>query len=230
MDNSKILKISRANLQLFKECPRCFWLYKNKGIGRPRSFPYTLSIAVDALLKREFDKFRERGELHPAFVRYGIKDAKLFDNWEKLKMWRNNFQGLKYYDRDLNAYLFGAVDDILQFNNGNLAVVDYKSSGAKEVSIYASYQTQMDVYTYILSQLQEPTSDKAFFLFYQVNKEDGFDGRLSFIEIIEEVKTDPSYVRKLFEQAVDVARRDNPPKSHSECEYCTWATHHKHYG
>lgn len=225
--DSKPLKISRANLQLFKECPRCFWLYKNKGIQRPQGYPYTLSIAVDILLKKEFDGYRERGELHPILADYGVKDAKLYGDYEKLKMWRNNFQGLKHYDQDLNAYLFGAVDDVLEFNDGRLAVIDYKSSGAQVVTVYQDYQMQMDVYAHILNQLGEQTAGKAFFVFYQVDKTSGFGGRLPFKGIIKEVATDSSYVQELFHKAVDLARSDVPPSSHAECKYCVWAGHHK---
>ncbi len=229
MEDNKPLKISRSNLQLMKECPRCFWLYKNKGIGRPRGYPYTLSIAVDTLLKKEFDYYREKGELHPILADYGIKKAKLYDDWEEIKMWRNNFQGLKYFDRNLNAYLFGAIDDMIEFDNGRLAVIDYKSSGAKEIEIYDDYKMQMDVYAYILGQLGKPVSDRAFFVFYQVDKENGFEGRLPFKGIVKEVKTNTDYVAGLFDQAVHLAKSDTPPPSHSECEYCIWASHHRNF-
>ncbi len=225
---SRPLKISRANLQLFKECPRCFWLYKHKDIRRPQGYPYTLSIAVDQLLKAEFDQYRERGEMHPALVGYkGLEEAKLFSDQFQLQKWRNNFEGLKYHDEGLDATLFGAVDDMLEFSDGSLAVIDYKSSGAKEISVYDDYKMQMDIYTYILEQLGLKTAKKGYFVFYQVQKNDGFKGRLPFRGEIREVDTDSSYVHDLFAQAVDLARSDTPPKSHTDCEYCIWAGHHK---
>ncbi len=225
---SRPLKISRANLQLFKECPRCFWLYKHKDIRRPQGYPYTLSIAVDQLLKAEFDQYRERGEMHPSLVGYkGLEEAKLFSDHLQLQKWRNNFEGLKYHDEGLDATLFGAVDDMLEFSDGSLAVIDYKSSGAKEISVYDDYKMQMDIYTYILEQLGLKTAKKGYFVFYQVQKDDGFRGRLPFRGEIREVDTDSSYVHDLFAKAVDLARSDTPPESHSDCEYCLWAGHHK---
>jgi hypothetical protein len=225
---SKPLKISRAGLQLFKECPRCFWLYKHKDIRRPQGYPYTLSIAVDQLLKEEFDQYRERGEMHPALAGYkGLEEAKLFSDQAQLREWRNNFEGLKYHDKDLDATLFGAVDDMLEFPDGSLAVVDYKSSGAKEIMVYDDYKMQMDVYTYLLEQMGYKTSRKGYFVFYQVEKNDGFKGRLPFRGEVREVDADPNYVRDLFAQAVALARADKPPKSHTDCKYCIWAGHHK---
>lgn len=230
LKTSKPFKISRANLQLMKECPRCFWLYKNKDIRRPQGYPYTLSIAVDQLLKAEFDSYRETGTLHPVLIGHaGLEGAKLFSDSNQLQKWRNNFEGLKYHDEGLGATLFGAVDDILEFPSGELAVIDYKSSGAKEISVYADYQMQMDVYTHILEQLGYQTARKAFFVFYQVDKNNGFNGRLPFLGQIREVNTNPEYVYDLFSQAVKLARSDTPPSVHSECQYCVWAGHHKKY-
>ena len=223
---SRPLKISRANIQLMKECPHCFWMYKHKGIGRPQGYPYTLSIAVDQLLKQEFDEYRGRGEMHPVLIDFeGMSSAHLYPDAAQLQKWRNNFEGLKYHDEGLDATLFGAVDDMLEFNDGSLAVIDYKSSGAKEISVYDDYQMQMDTYTYILEQLGHKTSGKAYFVFFQVDKTDGFRGRLPFRGQIRAVATDPTYIYDLFAEAVRLARSETPPPSHTECQYCTWAEH-----
>ncbi len=236
IQTKKPLKISRANLQLMKECPRCFWLYKHKGIGRPQGYPYTLSIAVDQLLKAEFDGYRERKVMPPVLKDIeSLASAKLFPDQEQLQKWRNNFEGLRYYDQGLDATLFGAVYDMLEFDYGSLAVIDYKSSGAKEVSVYDDYQMQMDTYTYILEQIGHKTVRKAYFVFYQVDKTQGFfgeavasgNGRLPFTGIIKEIQTDPSYIYDAFEKAVKLARSSQPPASHAECGYCTWWNHHQ---
>jgi len=62
--DSKSFKISRSKIDLFIECPRCFYLDRRLGIGRPPGFPFTLNTAVDALLKQEFDVYRAKGEAH----------------------------------------------------------------------------------------------------------------------------------------------------------------------
>ena len=115
------------------------------------------------------DEYRERGEMHPVLLKHdGLAGARLYPDQEQLQKWRNNFEGLKYHDEGLDATLFGAVDDMLEFPDGSLAVIDYKSSGAKEISVYDDYKMQMDVYTYILEQLGLKTARKAYFVFYQV--------------------------------------------------------------
>lgn len=207
------IKISRSGLKLFLECPRCFWLDVHHKIKRPPGYPYTLSAAVDYLVKKEFDKFRAEGKLPPVLVNAGIKDAKLY-NGENLAEWRNNFKGIAYYDESLNAILYGAVDDVIEFDDGSLAVVDYKSSGSKEITIYDDYQKQMDTYNYILQQLGHETYPQAYFVFYQVIKEgeDGFKNALNFREEVKAVKVNKDWVGPAFEKAIAVARSDKPPK------------------
>ncbi len=229
------LKISRSGLKLFLDCPRCFWLDLHHKIKRPPGYPYTLSAAVDYLVKREFDKFRVEGKLPPVLKNAGIKDAKLYAG-DNLAEWRNNFKGIAYYDESQNAILYGAVDDVLEFKDGSLGVIDYKSSGSKEVTIYEDYQKQMDVYNYILQQLGHETYPEAFFVFYQVIKEgeDGFQNALKFKEQVKAVRVNKDWVGPAFEAAVELARQESPPRESGNvrkhcdhCHYVEMASQHK---
>ncbi len=74
-NDSNPFKLSRSKIDLFIECPRCFYLDRRLGVGRPPGFPFTLNNAVDTLLKREFDAYRASGKPHPLIEEYGI-DAK----------------------------------------------------------------------------------------------------------------------------------------------------------
>jgi len=221
---SNTLKISRSGLKLFLDCPRCFWLDLHHKVKRPPGYPYTLSAAVDYLVKREFDGYREKGELPPVLINAGIKDAKLY-NGDDLAEWRNNFKGISFVDENLNARLYGAVDDVLEFSDGSLAVVDYKSSGSKEITIYDDYQKQMDIYNWILKQKGYDTYPEAFFVFYQVQKEeDGFHNVLKFKEQVKPVKVNLEWVGSVFEAAVELARQDEPPlvsgNTQKHCDHC----------
>jgi hypothetical protein len=220
------LKISRSGLKLFLECPRCFWLDVHHKIKRPPGYPFTLSIAVDYLVKLEFDTYRQKGELPPVLKKYGIKDAHLYKS-ENLIEWRNNFKGVAHYDEDLNAILYGAVDDILEFDDGSLAVIDYKSSGAREITIYDDYQKQMDTYNYILNQKGYQTQPEAYFVFYKVMKEGetAFNNMLKFTEEVREVKVNTSWVGPAFEEAIRTARSEKIPKpgmngKNGHCDHC----------
>ena len=219
---SNTLKISRSGLKLFLDCPRCFWLDLHHKIKRPPGYPYTLSAAVDYLVKQEFDKYRERGVLPPVFADAGL-DAKLYSGPE-MSEWRNNFKGISYFDEDLNVILYGAVDDVLQFSDKSLAVVDYKSSGSKEITIYDDYQKQMDIYTHILNLKGFETQPHAYFVFYQVQKDGGgFQNVLPFKEQLKRIDVNPGWVSDVFERAVETARQENPPinpPTGGHCDHC----------
>src|SRR3989338_3335863 len=58
-------KLSRSKIDLFLECPRCFYLDNRLGVARPPGFPFTLNSAVDRLLKKEFDIHRAGRTAHP---------------------------------------------------------------------------------------------------------------------------------------------------------------------
>lgn len=216
------IKLSRSSLKLFQECPRCFWLDLHHKVKRPPSFPYTLSSAVDFLVKQEFDKYRKAGTLPPVLARHLAGDAKLY-NGPELPIWRENFKGIQYFDESLNAMLYGAVDDVLQLADGSLAVIDYKSSGSREVKIYDEYQKQMDIYTYLLDQNGFKTHTEAYFVFYQVDKTGGgFQNSLPFVESLKAVRADKSWVQNIFEQAVACARNATPPEIILPCPHCIY--------
>lgn len=220
-DKFSTIKLSRSSLKLFQDCPRCFWLDLHHKIKRPPSLPYTLSSAVDFLVKQEFDKYRHQGTLPPIFAQHSFK-AKLFND-PRLATWRENFKGIQYFDEDLNAMLYGAVDDVLEFPDKSLAVIDYKSSGSREIRIYDDYQKQMDIYSWLLDRNGFATHPEAYFVFYQVDKSGGgFANALPFIEQLKAVKVDKSWVGDVFEQAVMVARRDTPPEIETMCPHCLY--------
>ena len=213
------IKISRSGLKLFLDCPRCFWLNVHHKIKRPPGYPYTLSAAVDYLVKQEFDKYRVDGKLPPVFAKEEL-DAKLFSG-DKLADWRNNFRGVSCFDENLNAILYGAVDDVLEFSDGSLAVVDYKSSGSKEITIYDDYQKQMEIYSWLLQRNGYQTQPHAYFVFYVVQKDGGgFTNVLPFREELRRVDVKPDWVGDTFERAIETARQETAPVNSDHCDHC----------
>jgi hypothetical protein len=219
--NNRPIKLSPNSLNLYYECPLCFWLDKKMGIKRPQPYPYALNAAVDVLLKQEFDKYRKKRELHPLLVAFNVP-AKLFSDQKLLDEWRNNFKGIRYYDPTLDATLFGAVDDVLEFTEGKLAPMDYKSTGSRVANVYDRFQLQMDVYTFLLEKNGYKTVKKGVLAFYVVDKENGFVDRLPFKKEIQVIDTDPSYVQKLFADAVTLLRKDAPPLHSPDCKHGQW--------
>ncbi len=219
--NNKPIQLSPNSLNLYLECPHCFWLEKRRGIKRPPPYPYALNTAVDTLLKQEFDSYRKEGKPHPLIAANNIQ-AKLFPNQDLLNQWRSNFSGIRFYNSELDATLFGAVDDILEFEGGKLAPMDYKSTGSTVATVYDRFQTQMDIYTYLLEKNGFLTPKKGYLAFYIVDKGNGFGDRLPFRKELHEIETNPSDVPELFKEAVLLLRGETPPPHSPDCKYGLW--------
>ena len=232
MANGKPIQLSPNSLNLFLECPHCFWLDKNLGIKRPPPYPYALNSAVDSLLKEEFDTYRAKNLPHPLLKENNIK-AHLFGNQKLLNQWRNNFAGIRYFDPDLQATLFGAVDDVLEFDNPSspagssgqakkIAPLDYKSTGSSAAKIYDRFQLQLDTYTFLMEKNGFLTPRKGYLAFYIVDKSRGFIDRLPFRKEMVEIETNPSDIYEIFKDAVAVLKLSNPPSHSQDCLFKKW--------
>jgi len=211
-------KLSRSKIELFLDCPRCFWLDMQKGIKRPPPFPYTINSAIDALLKKEFDVCRENGVAHYIIKKYSINAIPY--KCDQINTWRANFTGIQFHHKPTDFLVFGAVDDVWINPAGELIVVDYKATGATNHQIYPGYKRQMEVYQWLLQQNGYRVSKTGYFLFAKVNKEGGFaEGKLSFDLTLEPLEGDSSWVEDALVNACKVT--DGPvPGVKSECIYC----------
>ena len=153
-------KVSPTSLNLMLECPRCFWLQVVKNIKRPETpFP-SLPRGMDKILKEHFDRFMEKQQLPPELCNNNeCSGLKLFDDKEKLKIWRNNLKGIEYKDEESGVLLHGAIDNIL-VKGKKLVVLDYKTRGyALKEDTHKYYQIQMDLYNLLLRKNNYETED-----------------------------------------------------------------------
>lgn len=216
---TNIIKLSRSSLDLFLECPRCFWLKMNK-VPRPAGFPYAINMAIDHLLKQEFDQHRESGTQHAIMKVHGI-NALPFKH-PNMNDWRNTRKGIQFEHKSTGFLVFGAVDDIWVKPDENLIVVDYKATGAKEYNIYDSYKRQMEVYQWLFRKNSFKVSKTGYFLFAKVNKDKGFkNGTLSFDMNIMPCEGDDSWVEDAILRAKKCIEGEMPDAG-VECKYCPW--------
>ncbi len=225
-DSEKPFKLSRSKIDLFINCPRCFYFDRRLGVGRPPGFPFNLNNAVDKLLKKEFDIHRTEKTSHPLMDTYGI-DAVPFAHAD-LDIWRENFQGLRFYHEPSNFIVTGAVDDVWISPKGELLVVDYKATSKEsEVNIDAlwqdAYKRQMEIYQWLLRNMGFQVSDTGYFVYVNGRTDvEAFDGRLEFeIKIIPYVGKD-SWIVKTLQKIRNCLENDNIPKAHSECDWCAY--------
>lgn len=209
--------LSPSSLNLMQECPRCFWLDKHKVWKRPAGIFPSLPSGMDAILKKHFDKFCGQRQLPPELQNTECKDiCQLFNKPELLKIWRNNFKGIRWEDKDGNT-LFGAIDNLL-VKKTKFIVLDYKTRGfpLKEDTA-AHYQNQLDLYNFLLRKNDYETEDYAFLLFY-VPKEVLEDGKVLFDTQLVKMKIDVKNAEKLFKKALKLLNGECPKKICVWCE------------
>lgn len=210
-------KLSPSSLSLIKECKRCFYLTNNKIWKRPQGIFPSLPSGMDKILKTHFDKFMEKNILPPELQENNhCKNLKLFNNKEKLKIWRSNFKGIQYTDKHGNI-LRGAVDNILVKKN-KLIVLDYKTRGypLKE-DTHKHYQHQLDIYNFLLRKNNYKTENYGFLLFY-IPKEVTLTGEIIFDTTLVKMKTNVEDAEKMWKTALKLLKGPCPKKG---CEWCS---------
>lgn len=214
-------KLSPSSINLFLECPRCFWLQLVKGIKRPEGIFPSLPSGMDKILKQHFDAYMEKGELPPEIHAHGLKNGyQLFSDKKTLDIWRSNFKGIQYTDKTSGVLLRGAVDNILT-NGKKLIVLDYKTRGFPlKDDTHEHYQTQMDLYNYLLRKNGYLTEDYAYLLFYHPTHVQA-NGDVVFHTDLIKIETDVKKGEKVFREAVKCLEGEEPKKG-KECEWCGW--------
>ena len=220
-------KLSRSKIELFINCPRCFYLDRRLGVGQPPGYPFTLNSAVDKLLKKEFDLFRGSQKIHPLMAAFGVKAVPF--KHEKLDLWRNALRGgIEYLHVPTNLLLTGAIDDLWVAPDGQLFIVDYKStSKEEEVTLDAdwqiSYKRQMEIYQWLFRRNGFNVSSTGYFVYCNGNTgKNTFDARLEFeIKVIPYEGSDAWIEPKIFEMHKCLM---SPviPEHGADCDFCTY--------
>jgi len=226
-------KFSRSKVELFVDCPRCFYLDSVKGVGRPAGFPFTLNNAVDTLLKKEFDGYRTIQQPHPLLKAYDLELVPF--QHPQMKDWRYNFTGIKTMYKGYEFY--GAVDDIWVDNAGTLYVVDYKATAKEEVvtalstaSYHDSYRRQMEFYQWLLTQNGFLVSNTGYFVYTTGdNTQPNFNNELKFRTRLIAHTGNGNWVEPTLDKLIACASQSQAPASGSDCAYCKFADERSKY-
>ncbi len=212
-------RLSHSTLNIFKDCPKCFWLLLNKGIKRPDTIFPTLPAGMDRILKHHFDSFREKDALPPELESLN-GDVKLFDGLKLLEIWRDARKGgIQWKDDDGNI-IIGAVDDILQ-KGKKLIVLDFKTRGypVKE-DTHEYYIDQLNVYSFLLRKNGYETEDYAYLIFYHPTKV-AETGDVLFHKELKKIPISIKAAEKLIKDALKMLE-DEMPNASEKCGFCGW--------
>jgi hypothetical protein len=222
-------RISRSKIDLFLECPRCFYLDRRLGLGRPSMPGWALNSAVDHLLKKEFDLLRQNGERHELMEKYDI-DAIPFKHPD-LPEWRDDhyrYVGAATLHEPTNLEICGIIDDVWINKEKELLIVDYKATSTKkEISLddkyKQGYKKQMEIYQWIFRQLGFKVNDTGYFVFANAGKNrPEFDGRLEFEVSIIAHEGDASWVEPTVSDIKKCLESNEIPPAGEECEHCAY--------
>ncbi len=227
----KPFKVSRSKIELYKQCPRCFWLDLRLKIKRPEGPPFNINKAIDELFKKEFDVYRGKGEPHPIMVEHNLIAVPFAH--EQLDTWRETFVGVQALHKPTNLLVFGGIDDLWVTPDGQVIVVDYKATAKnKEVDINSdwqiSYKRQVEVYQWLLRQNGLTVSDTAYFVYANGRLDlDGFNNRVEFRTKLIPYDGSDSWIEPTLLQMKQCMDGNMPPVGDSamggECEFCAYA-------
>lgn len=227
----EVYKLSRSKIELFMQCPRCFWLDVRMGIKRPAGPPFQINKAIDELFKKEFDSYREQKKPHPLMTKYKIQAIPFAH--EHLDKWRHNFSGVTKVHEPTNLHIFGAVDDVWINDDEELIVVDYKATSKnKEVSLDAdwqiSYKRQMEIYQWLLKQNDFKVCDKGYFVYTNARMDlEDFNDRVEFKTKVIEYEGNSDWVEPAIEKMKKCMDSDIPEVGTAAmggpCDFCEYA-------
>lgn len=219
-------KLSRSRLDLFMECPRCFYLEHRFGATRPSGPPFTLNNCFDTLMKREFDRYRAKKAPHPLMKKFGINAVPY--QHPDLDTWRNNFQGITFLYKPANMLVSGAIDDIWVRPDGKLIIADYKATSTdKEIAIgddnRARYRKQLEVYRWLFAKNGFPVHQEACLVYGNARGDrNELAGRFEFDLMILKHACDDRWVEPMIQMAARCLSGPDVPPAGEKCPYCKY--------
>lgn len=225
--SEKPFKLSRSKIELYCGCPHCFYLDRKLGVSPPGSLPFNLNSAVDHLLKKEFDSYREKGLPHPFMIKHGIK-AIPFQH-ENLEDWRKNMKGVTFLHEPTQFLVYGAIDELWVTESGELIVVDFKATSKKgEITVldadwHIGYKRQMEIYQWLLRMNGFSVSDTGYFLYCNGRKDmDSFEGRLEFEMTLIPYQGSDAWIVPKLEEIHNCLMSDKIPDPSASCDLCNY--------
>jgi len=220
-------RLSRSKIDLFVNCPRCFYLDRRLGVAQPPGYPFSLNSAVDRLLKKEFDIHRIDKTPHPLMKAYKVEAVPF--NHPKMDEWRNSLKaGITYLDKETNFFITGGVDDVWENSQNELIIVDYKAtSKEEEVTLDAKwqdgYKRQMEIYQWLFRKNGFKVSDTGYFVYAngRLDKK-AFDGKLEFDVKLLPYRGNDSWVEDVIKDIYRCLNSSEIPMSGNDCDYCKY--------
>jgi hypothetical protein len=211
------IKLWAASLvQMWDECPRCFWRRYVLNERRPNTFAEVFDIADTAM--------RERiaGAENDGWVDVGVGPQRM--RMHSQAVWVES-QPIAFQYLGVALVLAGKYDAIVEDEDGSRYLVDYKTSAKPDHELYR-YRRQLDAYRFCLEHPAKGAAmviDETGLLVYTPqwfafkNRVSGLYGPTRWIDFARE---DTAFLRYL--RAVATLLSHDEPMSELACEWCKY--------
>tara|TARA_B100000214_G_scaffold109452_1_gene77252 strand:+ start:3802 stop:4554 length:753 start_codon:yes stop_codon:yes gene_type:complete len=225
----KIFKISRSKIELFFNCPTCFYKDAKIGLRKPPMPGWAINSAVDDLLKKEMDYCRSQDRPHGIFKENGL-NIKPFIH-EDIEKWQHTFTGIQYNDEKHNFLIYGGVDDIMIDEDDKLVVVDFKATAKKadilsSADVYdngKSYKRQLEIYSWLLQKNNFDVSNTGYLMYYNGDASKPHLGKeMHFRRTLVPFELDTSWIDPMVDDIYNCLQKDEIPYSNDNCEECIY--------
>jgi hypothetical protein len=215
-------------------CPRCFWITKKFPLKdkHPFSLPFSgLPNIVDSYIKRVVRYYIQKLNFLPSWLLNQLKDYYLELDFENVRLFKQSSFQVTLFDGA--CVLSGQADEMLEFPDGSLFIIDYKASSLTEnqLKIRPLYEAQLNAYAYLANKkLGKPVVGLALVYFdpeyknlndevlLHRTKEEflfGFNPTVVPVKLM-----DNEWVENLCQTLFEILSLDTPPEGKSNCEGC----------
>ena len=210
-EKKKKIWLSPTGLGLLERCPRCFWLQYRKGVRQPEGIQSRLANRFDGVIKEYFDRYRKTGTIPPLVA--GAVEGAL----------ERPFQETYFYHHDGDYGLVGKLDECLARKDHTFTPVDHKTASAdpRTRELIPAYQTQLDVYAFLLQESHKPPSGIGHLIYFYpaggAELHEGFQMEVT----VKTLATNTQNAKQKFLAAIAVLASPMPqPAEH--CPFCAW--------
>lgn len=227
--NNSLQQLSWSKVNLFLQCPCCFYKEQVLKMKRPSIDPdcFSLNNAVDLLLKNEFDKYRREQKAHPIMIKNKIEAVPLVH--ESFPAWRNyKSGGIRFRDDANGIELYGIVDDVWINPQQEFIIVDYKATakqGSKALNLSNSWNSsnkrQMSFYAFIFKKCGYTIHHTGYFLYSIAdNNKPALNEKLEFETRVVSYELDDTWVEATLQDIRYCLDQRMVPVSAATCEVC----------
>jgi hypothetical protein len=213
-------------IERFLDCRRCFYLDRRHGVAQPSGAPLRLNAAVDALLRREFDGYRARGEAHPYMREAGIDAVPA--RHSQLGEWRRHAIGVRVLHEPTKLIVSSAIDDLWVGGDGRYLVIDYRATASNgEAGVNAARQAvcrrRIELHQWLLRRNGLDVSDTAWSVHCNGRLDrPGFEGRIDFRVKVVPFEGDAGWVERAIIAAHETLISSALPPASPGCDLCRY--------